>query len=70
MHKGGTGGTGGAGGKGGKGSMGSSRQSDPAPVVDKLKAELARMKDLFDSGLLPENIYEAKVKMLLDLPLA
>ena len=70
VHKGGTGGTGGAGGKGGKGSMGSSRQSDPAPVVDKLKAELARMKDLFDSGLLPENIYEAKIKMLLDLPLA
>ena len=70
VPKGGTGGTGGAGGKGGKSSIGSSRQSHSAPVVDKLKAALARMKDLFDSGLLPENIYEAKVKTLLGLPLA
>ena len=45
----------------------------PAPAVvitHEMKAELAKLKDLFDSGLLPGHLYEAKLKKMLGLPSA
>ena len=39
-----------------------------AAITDEMKAELAKLKDLFDGGLLPEHLYEAKLKMMLGLP--
>jgi hypothetical protein len=39
-----------------------------AAITDEMKAELAKLKDLFDVGLLPEHLYEAKLKMMLGLP--
>ena len=41
-----------------------------AAITDEMKAELAKLKDLFDGGLLPEHLYEAKLKMMLGLPSA
>ena len=45
-------------------------QLSPAAIADEMKAELTRLKDLFDGGLLPEHLYEAKLKMMLGLPFA
>jgi hypothetical protein len=45
-------------------------QLSPATIADEMKAELTRLKDLFDGGLLPEHLYEAKLKMMLGLPFA
>jgi DNA polymerase III delta prime subunit len=39
-------------------------------ITDEMKADLAKLKDLFDSGLLSEHLYEAKLKMMLGLPSA
>jgi hypothetical protein len=47
-----------------------SSQLSPATIADEMKAELTRLKDLFDGGLLPEHLYEAKLKMMLGLPFA
>ena len=45
-----------------------SQLSPAAAITDEMKAERTRLKDLFDSGLLPEHLYEAKLKMMLGLP--